>query len=320
MSLSHLSGPAEPPAAGVLVLACVRDAALRLPDFLTHHRRLGAAHFLIVDNASTDGTADLLQAQADVSLYHTAQSYAESRCGVDWMNALLDAHGCGRWCLILDDDEHFVFPGWEGAPLAALTAWLERTGAEAMVAPMLDMYPAGPLAALDYRPGQPLAAACPWFDAEGYDRDANGHLHRGGARHRLFWAGRERPFPSPVLRKTPLVRWREGLALTASTHLLPGARVSQATGLLLHFKFLQDFAASAAEEARRGEHFAGARQYVAYADVMGADPGFTAWYPGSVRLENSAQLVRLGLMQVPDGYPSDLSQEVAPWADTGPTT
>ena len=44
-----------------LCVACVRNEALRLPYFLEYHRRLGIDRFLIVDNASEDGTLAIVR-------------------------------------------------------------------------------------------------------------------------------------------------------------------------------------------------------------------------------------------------------------------
>jgi glycosyltransferase involved in cell wall biosynthesis len=291
----------------ILVVGCVRNEVLRLPDFLAHHRRLGADRFLIVDNASDDGTMEFLRAQDDVCLFFTDESYAQSGCGVRWLNEVLLAYTSGHWTLILDADELFIYPGFETAGLSQLTTWLDARGSESMIAPMLDMYPRGQLSQTGYLSGQSLIAACPWFDGSGYSfrQRETGHsvLYRGGPRHRLFWEGTDRDYPSPVLEKIPLVKWRNDLSLTASTHVMKGAAPAVATGLLLHFKFLQDFAANAAEEIVRGEHFMGARQYLAYRDVMSGAPALSAHWEGSVRYRDSRQFLELGLMQAPDDYP-----------------
>ena len=114
-----------------------------------------------------------------------------------------------------------------------------------------------------YQPGASLLETCPWFDSTGYSRHriAPGLevIHRGGPRKRLFWNGHDKDYPAPVLHKIPLVRWQADFSLTASTHALEGAKLAKATGLLLHFKFLQDFAKNAESESRRAEHFMGAR-------------------------------------------------------------
>ena len=272
MALTRL-GPAPDIAPGdILVVGCLRNEALRLPDFLAHHRRLGVDRFLLIDNGSDDGSTEFLRAQPDVSLYHTEDPYSSGGCGIAWQNEILAAHACGHWALILDIDELFVFPGVETTPLKDFLAWAEGTGADAVAAPMLDMYPAGPIAGATHRPGGGLLASSPWFDGTGYvtRRIAHGLAvpDRGGPRQRLFWDRHDRDFPGPVLFKIPVLKWRAGRALTASTHVMVGAALAPATGMLLHFKLLQDFARAAGAEAARGQHFGGARQYAAYAEAV----------------------------------------------------
>jgi glycosyltransferase involved in cell wall biosynthesis len=289
----------------IVVMACVRNEALRLPWFLEHHRRLGVGRFLIVDNASADSTAALLDQQADVIRFYTAGSYAASRYGVDWINALAATYCEGRWVLTLDADELFYFPQCESRPLRDLTGYLERCGADACVAPLLDMYPAGPIEESDYRPGQDMLEAHPWFDATGYttvEIDGLSYIYRGGPRQRAFWDGQELGHPSPVLLKIPLTRWSPTTRYTKSTHLLEGARLSRLSGVLLHFKLACDFAVRAAAEADRAEHFAGARQYAAYAAGMRRAAGLNLMASCSQRLRDSRQLVELGLMRQPEDF------------------
>ncbi|GAB5449585.1 glycosyltransferase family 2 protein [Gymnodinialimonas sp.] len=301
--LQHISGNPQVSDSAILAVACVRNEALRLPDFLAHHRRLGVDRFFIVDNASEDGSAAYLESQPDVCLFHTSAPYSTSNCGIDWLNDVLLAHAVGHWTLILDADELFVFPGYETIPLADFLSWAESRRADAVAAPMLDMYPEGPLNALEYLPGDRLIDACPMFDGSGYNTLRVGPRHRvinrGGPRARLFWDERDLGYPPPMLFKIPLIKWTAARKLTASTHNLTGARLAPANGLLLHFKFLQDFAAEAAQEAMRKEHFMGARQYDAYNAVLSTVSDFTAAFEGSIRYRDSWQLVEMELMRVP---------------------
>ena len=62
-----------------------------------------------MDNASTDGTAEYLADQPDVSLWSTAASYRRSTFGVDWMNWLCRRHAHGHWTLTVDPDEWNAF-------------------------------------------------------------------------------------------------------------------------------------------------------------------------------------------------------------------
>lgn len=292
----------------ILAVSCVRDEILRLPWFLEYHRNLGVDHFLIIDNDSSDGTSEYLRRQGDVSLFPTRESYSASKCGVTWTNEVLENFGRDHWVLILDADELFVYPRCETVNLRALVTYLNELGAQAMMAPLLDMYSDRAISETSYRSGMPFYEACSYFDGDNYEQaelGPNSSLvrSRGGARHRLFWKSRNREYSSPFLPKIPLVKWRNGISLDASTHIMSGARLAEATGVLLHFKLFQDFAARAKHEAARGEHFANARQYAAYSEVLSSDTKLSAYHEGSIRYENSIQLVRLGLMGMPKGFP-----------------
>lgn len=283
----------------------VRNEADRLPHFLDHHRRLGVDRFLIVDNASTDGTPDLLRAAPDVSVWTTGASYRASRFGLDWVNWLLLRHGHGHWCLTLDADELLIYPHWETRDLRALTHWLDRQGRRSMAAMMLDLYPKGPLSAQPHVPGQDPTEALPWFDRGNYGVQVQPLMRnlwiQGGVRSRVFFA--ETPRQAPTLNKTPLVRWDRRYAYVNSTHaILPrtlnrvydedgGERTS---GLLLHTKFLNTAVSRAAEEKARAQHFANPASHDGYWDQLSADPDL--WCAASTRLTGWRQLESLGLM------------------------
>ena len=101
----------------------VRDEMLRLPQNLNHHRSIGVTRFFVVDNGSTDGSREFLLAQPDCHLFLTHNSYAESRYGLEWQHAVLDEYGTNHWCLIIDADEWFIYPGYERKPLPDLAAY-----------------------------------------------------------------------------------------------------------------------------------------------------------------------------------------------------
>jgi hypothetical protein len=92
---------------------------------------LGSAHFLIVDNASDDGTPEFLADQPDVSLWTTSASYKRSRFGADWMNWLQRRHGHGHWTITVDADEFLVYPYCDTRPVQALTDWLDSSSLRA---------------------------------------------------------------------------------------------------------------------------------------------------------------------------------------------
>ncbi|PTW43805.1 glycosyltransferase family 2 protein [Rhodovulum kholense] len=289
----------------LLAFVCLRNEAVRLPYFLTYYRRLGIDHFLIVDNGSEDGAQALLRDQPDVSLWTTGASYRQAHFGIDWLNGLLSRYGHGHWALTVDVDEFLVYPHCDTRPLRALTDWLDSAGTRSFGAMLIDTYPKGPIGAARYRAGQdPFEIAC-WFDSGSYrfrkDPTYRNLWIQGGPRARAWFA--EAPEQAPALNKIPLVRWRRPYVYTSSTHrLLPrGLNLvydetggEKTCGALLHAKFLDCFAARAAEEAERREHYADGREYRAYRS--GLDRGAELWCEGSETYAGWRQLDLLGLI------------------------
>lgn len=289
----------------ILVFATLRNEKVRLPYFLSYYRRLGAAHFLIVDNGSEDGSADYLAEEPDVSLWRTSDSYKAARFGMDWMNWLLRRYGHGHWCLTVDPDEFLIFPFCDTRTLHALTDWLDASSIRSFGAMLVDMYPKGAVDAQPYRPGQDPFEIANWFDPGNYTISRN-HLFynlwiQGGPRARAFFP--DDPANAPALNKVPLVHWDRRYVYTSSTHaLLPrGLNLvydewggEKASGCLLHAKFISTFAAKAEEELERRQHYAASREYRAYHARLGDD--LELWTRWSEKYINWRQLETLGLM------------------------
>lgn len=308
----------EPVAGEIIGFACVRNESVRLPYFLEYYRMLGVSRFIIIDNASTDGTRALLRSEANVHVFYTEQSYSDSNSGVHWINHLLSRYGCGHWVLVADADELFVYPRVEDINLPQLTAYLDRTGAQGIQTFLIDMYATGPIQEAKYVPGSPFLSCCPYFDGDSYVYPGDSPYTsrniptRGGARLRLFWEGQENQHGNPpFLPKVPLVKWRRNLQFKASTHLIDGIKLAELTGVLLHFKLFSKFVENAFTESKRGEYWDNAVQYSAYANVLRYSKDLTAFYEGSVRYRDSMQLVALNMATLPDSYAEYVSSQIA---------
>lgn len=291
------------PSDGLLVIACLRNEMGRLPHWLEHYRKLGAAHFLVVDNASNDGSAAYLQAQPDVSIWNTDQSYRNARFGLDWQNWLLMRYGHNRWCLTVDADELLVYAHHDRLDLKALTAWLDGQGHAAFGALMLDMYPKGPL-------GEGAAFEDPLtylthFDAGSYRNQRQAPMQnlwtQGGARERAFFA--KTPRVSPTLNKLPLVKWNRRYVYVNSTHsALPprlnheydGPGGKRPSGVLLHTKFLPEVIEKSVEDQARKQHFHDPQKFQGYYEDIKSRPSL--WHEGSKRYDGWEDLVACGLM------------------------
>jgi len=289
----------------ILLFSTQRNERLRLPWFLRYYREMGIGHFLFVDNDSDDGSREYLTDQPDVSLWTTGASYKRARFGVDWLNGLQSRYGHGHWTLVVDPDEFLIYPFCDTRPLRALTDWLDASSIRSFSAMLLDMYPRGPIDSYTYHEGQNPLDIATWFDAGNYTirRDPRyGNLWiQGGVRARLFFP--DEPARAPALNKIPLVRWHRSYTYVSSTHsLLPRGLNNvydewggeKASGLLLHAKFLDTFPKKSEEELRRRQHYAGSREYRAYARKLGENPDM--WCEWSEKYINWRQLEILGLM------------------------
>lgn len=293
----------------ILAFTTLRNELPRLPHFLAHYRRLGVGHFLMVANDSSDGSAEFLVDQPDVSLWSSDASYKASRFGVDWMTWLQFRYGNGAWCLSVDADEILIYPHWDSRDLHALTRRLEDTGATALGALMLDLYPKGPLGQGQYMPGQDPTEWLGWFDAGPYrvtrQMPKQNLWLQGGARERVFFP--DRPHRGPTLNKLPLVKWSRRFVYANSTHSALPPRLNlewdgpaaisgdtRLSGALLHTKFLPGVIERSGEEKRRREHFGQPDQFDAYYDGIAEAPDL--WNPQSTRYEGWQQLAALGLI------------------------
>ncbi len=290
---------------GILCFSTIRNERQRLPFFLAHYRRLGVAHFFIVDNGSDDGTVEYLTKQPDVSFWKSNESYKATRFGVDWLTYLQMRYGHGHWCLTADADEILRFAYDDTRDLCDLTNWLDTHGHRAFGVLMLDMYPKGPIGLQSYEAGQDPFQTLDWFDANGYTWEylpRYEHVSiRGGPRRRVFF--QERPEHAPHLHKIPLVRWSRRYAYVSSTHIvLPtqlnwvfDVRDELPTGVFLHSKFLDQVIEKSNEEKQRREHFTHSERYDTYYDQILANPDL--WDISSKQYDGSwEQLESLGLM------------------------
>ncbi len=276
-------------AARWIVVAVARNERVMLPHFLAHYRGLGATAFVIVDNQSDDGSAEYLLAQPDVALYTADTEYRLSHYGVAWQQAVLAAHGAGRWAVVADIDELLVWPGCEDGGLDPVLDALDRQDATAVQVMMVDMYPAAGLADARLESDVPFQVApchdqpplLRWRLGSGYY--SNGATWLSSLRHRLLPDAPPNAFTSQkvaLMRHAPWVRLSEGL------HFAAGLRPAARSMFFAHFKYHAGFLAKVEEEIERMQHYDDAaeyRQYLGMRDV--ARQGFagrgTATWQGS---------------------------------------
>ena len=291
----------------VLCLLHVRNEIMRIAFTLDHHRALGVTEFLVVDNLSTDGTREYLETQADVALISSSLSFSQTGCGYDTVNALLDRFGDNRWCLVVDADEHFVYPDCETRKFDILIKYLDSHGFDSLFTLMIDMYSEKCVAETTVVEGASLLQTCDQFDRAPYRRIHTStfpflEIH-GGPRMRLFWDSNDK-FHPPTISKVPLVKWKRGYRYISATHYLKPApsKIADVSGALLHFKYLSDFHDRVKIEVERKQHFAGAREYQKYLEKLESEPSLTMAFEGSAVYTHSSDLSRAGLCSNPSSW------------------
>jgi Glycosyl transferase family 2 len=290
------------------VCAIVHDEMYFLPAFLAYYRSLGADRFIILDDRSTDGTADYLGAQPDVMVVESPIRYfdeiaydpatraqiLETRAVRLWRDQLMEDFCRDQWAAMVDPDEFLVLP--DGLSLPAFAARLEAEGAEAVWGAMIDMYPAaigditGPAAGATGPGGFDLAA--PWyFDARPHIDPARLRETPGvprtvypGSVARLFatWGVLEQgPLLRRLRRRISGYRY-QGASMIHKTPLVrwrPGDRfrnchvttkpVSPAHAVaILHFKFTADLGRKIEYALKSGGYNQGSRSYRLYATLI----------------------------------------------------
>lgn len=194
----------------VTAIVLCHNEALRLQHFLDYHRSIGIGHFLVVDNASTDGSAEILDQAPDVTRFTSQRLYSE--CKSSWREVLSDIYLVGKWVAFLDVDELLIHPKWPQHSLPKYTEILDRSGYDCLLSIMVDMYPDEVAGNVPYRQGTPFLDHSPFFDTGNYRLDfykARQVEHgyptpvvrlRGGARERLF-------HQHTIHHGTPVEKW-----------------------------------------------------------------------------------------------------------------
>lgn len=287
-----------------LLMTMGRDENPRIPFFLEFYRTLGIDHFLFVDNDSETPMAEVLAGQEDVSLWRTDESYAGTRFGVDWMNALNGRHGIGHWVLTVDLDEFFVYPMMDTRSFGELLAYLDDADRQSMFTLMVDLYPQGAVADARVAVGEAPWKQAPYFDRIGYYTARSTHKDsytRGGPRLRAFNAAN---FPgAPALNKTPLIKWRENTVYYLSTHVAYPTTINpahdkqhQPTGALLHCKFVSSFREKAEQAVRLRNHYNDSGEYQKYLDRLRKSEEFSLFTPISAEYTGPESLIEAGIM------------------------
>ena len=294
----------------VPVITVAHNEVTRLRDFVRHYRAIGVRRFIVVDHCSTDATSAFLLSQPDVDLYRTEAHRARAAGGQMWATGLARKFAMERWALRVDADELLVYDGIDRYSLSDLAALIERRNETRLYAPMIDMYPRGPILDACIEPDTKLVDVAPYFDpffAEGrtyYERSqlasCAGLLnHR---RSRIFsGAAFQNEDGTPVgfnMGKFPLAKWNDKTAYCCIHCPHPfDENPTYQLAALLHFKFLGNFEAYNRSVLQLGQAFMGGAQQAGYVDTIEREPTLSLYHKNSCVYEGPHSLIREGFIQ-----------------------
>lgn len=305
-AVEHVAGPTRLPPRGdaPIVVSLMRDAEVYIEAFIHHYRRLGCEHIVLLDNGSTDRTVDRACADRAVTVLRAALPFADYKRPM--RRYLSRRFSSDRWCLCVDIDEFFDYPGSDTITIGEFLRYLERHDFTAVVAQMLDLFPARLTSGLDTS-GKSFRRHDRFYDLSAVERrpyvvtdnqlpDPPPHMYFGGIRKTLFGF-------APWLTKHPLFFCDERIVpFAADSHCVQGARVADVTAVLYHYKFAGDFLARVARAVREGNYYRDSLEYRHYDKVLRVAPRQFIRRPSSRELRAVSDLIDCGFLVVSDRF------------------
>jgi hypothetical protein len=313
----HISGPtALSPKHDELVVTCLmRNGELHISSFLEHYRSLGVAHFVVLDNGSTDKSIEMLSREDDVTLLQTsAPNHAYDKT----MKRFLAKQYCqGHWCLCADIDELFHYPLSRYIPLRSFIQYLEVGAYNAVITQMLDMFSEIPFHKLVSNANDRLREKYNLYDLSevytteysfGIVPDERIRMHWGGIRKQVFGTDNGLTKVSLFFMDTsikPFVKW----------HHAVNARIADVTCVLLHFPFVSSFTEKAKEAVQSQRYgYVTTNQYQHYHNELAQNPAFNLNLPTAQALTDVDDLVQNGFLVVSEKYKKWVEQFQTPEA------
>jgi hypothetical protein len=319
------------------LFAVMRNELYFLPAFLDHYRNLGIEQFVIIDDASDDGTGEFLARQEDCCSGISVIRYGDrvritdahygglsGRAGPILKRVVPCHYLDGQPVVIADADEFLILPDTR-PHLRDIVQLMKHSGWKTVAASLIDFYPAT-LAELE-DPAPPADAAELFarfglFDAVAFITLSPGRQPRKTgqtASERLFrlcgiraippsldvlpgWLTSHLPFgpPSAAWFKTPIII-HDGATFMAGAHAASVPPPAEIMLGMAHFKFNGDTYSKIQSALRLKSHARKGQKYAHYEEMLRRMQARKLDFAcaNSVRYGKSAQLLAAGLMKLP---------------------
>ena len=277
--------------ASPVLITVVKDELTRMREFFRHYRRIGVRKFVILDNASQDGTREFCMSQNDTDVFSIERPFTSAR-HVSWINKLLLRYGFDRWYISVDADELLDFPSSENFGVDDLVQAAKDLGLFRVAAVTVDFYPDADLFAF---PNDCIRweDTC-WFDTDSYEMRKSGRCWRmvGGPRKRVLGT-------YSVLSKYPLFYLRPQDIFLSVHYLWPFSEnfASKWFLVLKHYEFLnKEDRRKITAIIERANYASNSREYKEMLETMSRHSALSFWHTGSVKYSTSADLMKLPFM------------------------
>lgn len=264
ITVRHVSGPKRlAVGADDVVLVClVKNGAVFMESFLHHHAQLGVAHFVFLDNGSTDDTVKIASSRGNVTILRS--SIPAKRFENTMRRFVIRKFAMGAWCLCVDSDEHFDYPHSDRLPLKGLIAYLNHEGYTCVIAQMLDMFDDEVIGHATDVDDLNIPERHVFYDISNIDKYDYHACSIGGmdyfvrdntvASPQIKWqfgGVRHTQFKAYVcLTKHPLMHVSRSMTPSVHPHVSTGVRCADISLLLRHYKFAGDFRGRVQSEVR----------------------------------------------------------------------
>ncbi len=320
--LHDLGGTFRKDALGLF--SVMRDEMWFLPAFLEHYRRIGVEQFVILDDASTDGTREYLLSQPDVFVLASEYRFGDIlyqdsgfffaktkstkdtkwRAGRLYKELIPQKFFEGRFALYADADEFLFLPPGV-ASLWDVIDRLTSIKAECVTASLVEFFPNDLIGLEDRTPSksmETLLKRYPFFEARpilqlraGEQAIISGPSKSTELFSRYLAKG-PKDITSPVL-KTPIVHHNADNRRDGS-HRATQPPVSNIMLTMAHFVFTGQLKEKVDRAVKWRSHALGGYKYYKYAEILKEMErrGDNFRGPNTVRFESVEQFLDAGLM------------------------
>ncbi len=292
------------------VVCPVRNGMSHIPKFLEYYRYIGAKHFFFIDNGSTDNTVGYLKQYDDVTLYQTKLLHKQYESEI--RSTIVKEHFRGKWCLGVDVDEFFDYPGSDKISFQQFIDYLNNNKYTAVLAYLLDMFASE--TAFSNSPNEDMFDKYCYYDNShlikrpyfapskvycNYNRLSYPGLkfYCGGIRRKLFGGGSDNFY----LVKHPLFFMDGKLEPFTNPHYSNKAYIADVSCILKHYKFVASFKEKVAT-LKNAYDFYTQKEYEEYHKVIRDKQGLNLYSKDSQKFESINQLIEEGFIYVSPEY------------------